>query len=58
MRFKFFCDKLSYWAALGVSFNWDDGVYFGIYLIKWQIGIQWYQTKQAVVKTEDLRKDL
>jgi hypothetical protein len=58
MRFKFYCDKLLCWVALGISFNWDDGVYFGVYLVRWQVGIQWYQKKQAVVKTEDLRKDL
>lgn len=56
MRFKFFCDKLSGWVALGITFNWDDGVYFGVYIAKWLIGIQSYTKKQAVVMPEDLVK--
>jgi hypothetical protein len=56
MRFKFFCDKLSGWIAFGVTLNWDDGVYFGVYIAKWLIGIQGYTKKQAVVMPEDLIK--
>lgn len=56
MRFKFFCNKLSGWIAFGVTLNWDDGVYFGVYIAKWLIGIQGYTKKQAVVMPEDLIK--
>lgn len=60
-KYRFFCDKLSHWRALGVSYNWDDGFYLGFYVHKYFIGIHktWpYEKKEAVVKTEDLRKDL
>ena len=64
-KYRFFCDKLSNWRSFGVSYNWDDGYYFGIYIYKYLIGIQkpcirkdWSFYKEAVVKTEDLRKDL
>jgi hypothetical protein len=57
-NYKFFCDKLSSWRAFGVSFNWDDGHYVGIYLFKIFVGIHKPHIKQAMVKTEDLRKDL
>jgi len=73
-RYCFFCDKLSYWRAFGASYNWDDGYYFGIYIYKYFIGIHklcnrrnhhhgivrknWNFYKEAIVKTEDLKKDL
>ena len=57
-KYRFFCDKLSHWRAFGFSYNWDDGYYFGIYIYKYLVGIQKPCIKQAVVKTEDLRKDL
>jgi hypothetical protein len=57
-KYSFFCDKLSWWRAFGVSVNWDDGVYFGIYFYKYFFGIQKIYVKQAMVVTEDLRKDL
>ncbi len=60
-RYRFFCDKLSHWRALGISYHWDDGFYFGFYVHKYFVGIcqTWpYEKKEAVVKTEDLRKDL
>jgi len=57
-KYKFFCDKLSHWRAFGVSYNWDDGYYFGIYIYKYFVGIQKQFIKQAVVKTENLRKDM
>lgn len=56
MRFKFFADKLSGWIAFGITFNWDDGVYFGVYIANWLIGIQSYEKKKAVVMPEDLIK--
>ncbi len=57
-KYCFFCDKLSQWRSFGVSYNWDDGFYFGIYFYKYFVGICKPYIKQAVVKTEDLRKDL
>jgi len=56
MRFKFFIDKLSGWVAFGVTLNWDDGVYFGVYIANWLVGLQSYKTKKAVVMPEDLMK--
>ena len=38
-KYSFFCDKLSCWRAFGVSFNWDDGIYMGIYFYKYFFGI-------------------
>lgn len=45
-KYKFFCDKLSCWRAFGVSLNWDDGIYFGIYFYKYFFGIQKAYTKK------------
>jgi hypothetical protein len=56
-KYVLFCDKMSHWRSFGVSYNWDDGHYFGFYVYKYHIGIQRTLVKQAVVKTEDLRKD-
>jgi hypothetical protein len=39
-RVSIYADKLSSWAAIGVHFNWDDGIYFGFYVLRWSIGIQ------------------
>lgn len=55
-KYYFFYDKLSSWRALGISFNWDDGHYAGIYLFNIFVGICKPYIKQAVVKAEDLRK--
>lgn len=43
MRFKFFIDKLCGWVAFGVTLNWDDGVYFGVYIANWLVGLQFYR---------------
>jgi len=56
MKFKFFCDRLVGWMAFGITINWDDGVYFGVYIAKWLIGLQSYKEKKAVVMAEDLIK--
>lgn len=62
MKNKFFCDKLSGWRILGIGYgaDWGDR-YIGIYFWKWCIGfgeIYKDDIKEAVVKTEDLRKDI
>ena len=64
-KYHFFCDKLCDWRAFGVSYNWDDGYYIGIYIYKYFIGIHkpfirknWSIYKEAIVKTEDLKKDV
>lgn len=50
-KYRFFCDKLSSWRAFGVSVNWDDGIYVGIYFYKYFLGIQKaYTRKQNTVK--------
>lgn len=56
MRFKFFADRLSGWIAFGITFNWDDGVYFGVYIANWLIGLQLYEKKEAIVMPDDLVK--
>ena len=56
MRFKLFCDRLSDWIAFGITLNWDDGVYFGVYIANWLVGLQSYKIKKAVVMPEDLIK--
>jgi len=45
MRFKFICDRLYGWVALGITFNWDDGVYFGVYIANWLVGLQFYRKR-------------
>jgi len=45
MRFKFICDRLSGWVALGITLNWDDGVYFGVYIANWLVGLQFYRKR-------------
>lgn len=56
MKFKFFCDNLTGWFAIGITFNWDDGIYFGVYIGKRLVGLQRYTKKQAIVMPEDLMK--
>lgn len=56
MRFKFFIDQLTGWVAFGITINWDDGVYFGVYIANRLVGLQFYSTKKAVVMPEDLIK--
>lgn len=46
MRFNVFCDKLSGWVAFGVTINWDDGVYFGVYIANWLVGLQFRRKGQ------------
>ena len=31
-KYVLFCDKMSHWRSFGVSYNWDDGHYFGFYV--------------------------
>jgi hypothetical protein len=56
MKFKPFVNKLSGWFAIGVTFNWDDGIYFGVYIARWLIGLQSVKEKRAVVMPSDLIK--
>jgi len=63
MKNKFFCDDLSGWRVFGFGYGVPSehgDWYIGLYLWKWSAGFGRYKdnVKQAVVKTEDLRKDI
>jgi len=58
MKIKPFCDRLSGHKCIGITVGHDE-YYVGINLVFWMIGIaKAYPPYQAVVKTEDLRKDI
>lgn len=57
MKLKLFCTKLYGHKAIGVTLDHDE-LAIGINLIFWMVGIAKVYPYQALVKTEDLRKDI
>ena len=57
MKIKFCCDKLSGHKTLGITLDHDEFA-IGVDLIWCFIGVARVYPYQALVKTEDLRKDI
>ena len=52
-KYRFFCDRLALWRSFGISYHWDDGYYFGIYLYKYCVGIQKLHIKKTINKEKE-----
>lgn len=57
MKFKFFCQKLWGHKAIGLTLDHDEFA-IGVNLVFWMVGVAKIYPYQALVKTEDLRKDM